>query len=66
MELKDILRYIGPQTLLIIGNREQVQLEVMKRGTAILITGGFYPSKEVIKYADDHDLPILSSSYDTF
>lgn len=66
MELSDILRYIGPQTLLIIGNRRNVQLEVLKRGTAILITGGFQPTKEVIQYADDHDLPVLSSSYDTF
>lgn len=66
MEISDILRYIGPQTLLIIGNRRNVQLEVLKRGTAILITGGFQPTKEVIQYADDHDLPVLSSSYDTF
>ena len=66
MELSDILRYIGPQTLLIIGNRRNVQLEVLKRGTAILITGGFQPTKEVIQYADEHDLPVLSSSYDTF
>ena len=46
MEISDILRYIGPQTLLIIGNRRNVQLEVLKRGTAILITGGFQPTKK--------------------
>ncbi len=41
MELKDILKYIGPKTLLIVGNREDVQIEALKRGTAILITGEF-------------------------
>ncbi|WP_088815085.1 DRTGG domain-containing protein [Staphylococcus argenteus] len=66
MELKDILKYIGPKTLLIVGNREDVQIEALKRGTAILITGGFKPSSKVINFANEHDLPVLSSSYDTF
>ncbi|CAC5505219.1 Cytosolic protein containing multiple CBS domains [Staphylococcus aureus] len=66
MELKDILKYIGPKTLLIVGNREDVQIEALKRGTAILITGGFKPSNKVIDFANEHDLPVLSSSYDTF
>ncbi|HCU9537734.1 TPA: CBS domain-containing protein [Staphylococcus aureus] len=66
MELKDILKYIGPKTLLIVGNREDVQIEALKRGTAILITGGFKPSNKVINFANEHDLPVLSSSYDTF
>lgn len=30
MELKDILKYIGPKTLLIVGNREDVQIEALK------------------------------------
>ncbi|MCT0134468.1 DRTGG domain-containing protein [Staphylococcus aureus] len=53
MELKDILKYIGPKTLLIVGNREDVQI-------------GFKPSNKVINFANEHDLPVLSSSYDTF
>lgn len=66
MELNDILKYIGKHTLLIVGNRENVQLEALKRQTAILITGGFQPSKDVIACANEHELPIISSSYDTF
>ena len=31
MELKDILKYIGPKTLLIVGNREDVQIEAFKK-----------------------------------
>lgn len=66
MELRDILKYIGSHTLLIVGNRADVQIEALKRDTAILITGGFQPSKEVVEYANEHELPIISSSYDTF
>lgn len=66
MELQDILKYIGSHTLLIVGNRADVQMEALKRDTAILITGGFQPSKEVVEYANEHVLPIISSSYDTF
>ena len=51
---------------MIVGNREDVQIEALKRGTAILITGGFKPSNKVINFANEHDLPVLSSSYDTF
>ena len=47
-------------------NRADVQMEALKRDTAILITGGFQPSKEVVEYANEHELPIISSSYDTF
>ena len=42
-----------------------MQIEAFKRGTAILITGGFKPSNKVINFANEHDLPVLSSSYDT-
>lgn len=66
MELQDILKYIGSHTLLIVGNRADVQMEALRRDTAILITGGFQPSKEVVEYANEHELPIISSSYDTF
>lgn len=66
MELQNILKYIGSHTLLIVGNRADVQMEALKRDTAILITGGFQPSKEVVEYANEHELPIISSSYDTF
>lgn len=66
MQFDDILKYIGKHTLLIVGNRENVQIEALKRETSILITGGFRPSAEIIRYADEHELPIISSSYDTF
>ena len=45
MELKDVVKYIGNQTLLIVGNRPEVQMEALKRGSGILITGGFSTAK---------------------
>ncbi|MBF7016870.1 DRTGG domain-containing protein [Staphylococcus durrellii] len=66
MELNDLVKYLSAHTLLIVGNRKDVQLEALKRGSAVLITGGFSTSDEIIKYADEHDLPIISSNYDTY
>ncbi|BGE82183.1 DRTGG domain-containing protein [Staphylococcus petrasii] len=66
MELKDVVKYISHQTLLIVGNRPDVQLEALKKGSGVLITGGFKTSQKIIDYADKHNLPILSSNYDTF
>ncbi|MFP6334487.1 DRTGG domain-containing protein, partial [Bacillus subtilis] len=66
MEIEDVVKYVSPHTLLIVGNRKVVQLAALKRGSAVLITGGFNTSEEIIQYADEHELPILSSNYDTY
>ncbi|MGW9857632.1 putative transcriptional regulator [Staphylococcus hominis] len=66
MELKDVVKYIGNQTLLIVGNRPEVQMEALKRGSGILITGGFSTAQNIIDYANKEELPIISSNYDTF
>lgn len=66
MELKDVVKYIGNQTLLIVGNRPEVQMEALKRGSGILITGGFSTTQNIIDYANKQELPIISSNYDTF
>ena len=66
MELNDVVKYLSSNTLLIVGNREDVQLAALKKGSAVLITGGFSTTQEIIKYANEHDLPVLSSQYDTY
>ena len=66
MEIKDVVKYLTMNTLLIVGNRADVQMEALKSGSAVLITGGFEADDVIVKYADDHDLPIISSNYDTF
>jgi predicted transcriptional regulator len=66
MQTDVILRYLDPGSLMIVGNREQVQRMSLKAGAAVLITGGFTASATVEKLANDYDLPLISCSYDTF
>lgn len=66
MEVDAMMRYIEPGNLLIIGNRVNAQKSALQSGAAILITGGFDTDDEVKKLADELELPIISTSYDTF
>lgn len=59
-------RYIHPESLLIIGNREEAQLLALEQGAAVLITGGFIASKELIQRADELKIPVMGTTYDTF
>ena len=59
-------RYISSHSLMIVGNRESVQRLALESGAAVLITGGFTTSEEIIALADRENLPILSTTYDTF
>lgn len=66
MKVDAMVRYIDPDSLLIVGNREQVHKVALQQGAAVLITGGFDTTDEVKRIANEHGLPIISSSYDTF
>jgi predicted transcriptional regulator len=66
MELEDMLRYIEPGDLLLVGNRNKAHLRALAQGAAVLITGGFGTGDEVKQMADDLELPIISSTYDTY
>lgn len=66
MEIDAMVKYIEPGSLLIIGNRLKAHEAALKCGAAVLISGGFGTSDEVIKIADEQGLPIITSSYDTF
>ncbi|GBF11761.1 cobalt-dependent inorganic pyrophosphatase [Tepidibacillus sp. HK-1] len=66
MKLEDMMKYVDPGNLLIVGNRVQAHKLTLKQGAAVLITGGFDTSEEVKELADEMELPIISSSYDTF
>lgn len=59
-------RYITPGSLMIVGNRNEVQELALKDGAAVLITGGFNTTEEICKLADDLELPLLQTTYDTF
>ena len=66
MKLEAMMRYVEPGNLLIVGNRDNVHRVSLERGSAVLITGGFDATDEVKRLADKLELPVISSSYDTF
>ncbi|MBM7648831.1 putative transcriptional regulator [Bacillus ectoiniformans] len=66
MKLEAMMRYTGPGNLLIVGNRTRAHEQALQAGAAVLITGGFDSEEEVKKLADELELPVISTSYDTF
>ena len=66
MQLGDMMRYIDAGSLLIVGNRMKAHEIALNAGAAVLVTGGFDATDEAKKLADELELPIISSSYDSF
>jgi predicted transcriptional regulator len=66
MKLEAMMRYTDAGSLLIVGNRTQAHELALRAGAAVLITGGFDTEEEVKRLADKLELPIISTSYDTF
>ena len=66
MQLDAMMRYVDPGSLLIVGNRDQVHKIALEAGAAVLITGGFDAKDEVKQLADELELPVISTSYDSF
>src|SRR5690606_5480185 len=66
MQLEDMMRYTEAGNLLIVGNRTKAHEHALKAGAAVLVTGGFDAADSVKKLADEYELPVISTSYDTF
>ncbi len=66
MQLPDMEKYIDAGSLLIVGNRERAHASAIQSGAAVLVTGGFDATDATKKLADQQELPIISTSYDTF
>ncbi len=66
MKLDAMMQYVQAGSLLIVGNRIDAQQCALEQGAAVLITGGFDTSPEVKRRADELELPLMSSKYDTF
>ncbi|MBM0067111.1 DRTGG domain-containing protein [Alkalicoccobacillus gibsonii] len=61
-----MMRYVTAGNLLIVGNRYDSHRLALEAGSAVLITGGFDTDPHIVKRADELDLPIISTTYDTF
>lgn len=59
-------RYITADSLVIVGNRLGAQQLALKSGAAVLITGGFDTTEEIIALANQLERPVMRTSYDTF
>lgn len=66
MEIESMGRYVEANSLLIVGDRDEAQRLALTRGAGVLITGGFDASPDIKELADSREIPIISSSYDTF
>ncbi len=66
MKLDAMMRYTEKDSLLIVGNRTEAHQLALKEGAAVLITGGFDTNDTAKQLADEKQLPIISTSYDTF
>jgi predicted transcriptional regulator len=66
MQLDDMMKYTEAGSLLIVGNRINAHKRALEAGAAVLITGGFDTDENNKRLADDSDLPIISTTYDTF
>lgn len=57
---------IEKTSLLIVGDRADLQLLGLEHGAALLITGPIDVSQEVLNRGKELNLPIIKSAYDTF
>ncbi|GAA0429592.1 CBS domain-containing protein [Lentibacillus halophilus] len=66
MQLNAMMQYTEAGSLLIVGNRVEAHELALYEGAAVLITGGFDTAEDVKRLADEIQLPVMSTSYDTF
>src|SRR5699024_987494 len=66
MRIDAMMRYTEAGSLLIIGNRTNAHKIAIREGSAVLITGGFDTDDHIKQLANEKELPIMSTSYDSF
>lgn len=66
MEEEALREYLKPHSLMLVGNREEAQRLAINNDVAVLITGGFSPSTDIIKLADERQVPVMSVTFDTY
>lgn len=61
-----IEKYFVANSLIIVGNREGVQKLALENDVAVLITGGFDASEQIVQLANEKKLPVISTPFDSF
>ncbi len=67
MSLPRLLEHLEPDSILIIGDREDAQKAAVEKGVgAMIVTGGLPVSGEVLALAKERGVTVISSPYHTF
>ena len=66
MTEKHVLDYVSEGGLLIVGDRTNIQRLALKHDNAVLVTGGFEVSEDVIDLANQVQIPVIRTSHDTY
>ena len=66
MTIDNVHRYLTNDGLLIVGDREDIQLLALENKNAILVTGGFSVSEKVLDTSNLLGIPVMVTNYDTF
>ncbi len=67
MNLEDVKKRISRDTMLIVGNREDIQLAAIeKKISAIIVTGNHSVTDAVINAAKSNNVSLITVPYDTF
>ncbi|MFW3480264.1 DRTGG domain-containing protein [Aerococcus urinaeequi] len=66
MEADGMRRYIESDSLIIVGNRDEIQRIALENDVAVLISGGFKPSETIVDLANKREVPLLSVNFDTY
>ncbi|MDR1013146.1 MAG: hypothetical protein LBL38_02645, partial [Lactobacillales bacterium] len=66
MKKDSMAKYVVPGGLMIVGNRANIQKYALEEKVAVLVTGGFEVSKEIIALSNQLAIPVMRTAYDTF
>lgn len=67
MELSEVEKRIETDDIVIVGNREDVHEKAIKnKARCLVVTGGYIPSEQILKLADENSCMVISVSHDSF
>ena len=66
MTEEHVLDYVSEGGLLIVGDRTNIQRLALKHDNAVLVTGGFEVDEDVIRLANQVQIPVIRTSHDTY
>lgn len=66
MQPESVKKFLMKNSLMIVGDRKDIQSMALHGQSAVLVTGGFDIDQDVIDYANEMGIPLMRATYDTF